>query len=176
MAHPVLVAAPGMTVGEVVAASTATFKVPRDDEERGIIQPSDPCRVDIRHPDLGVSLPPGLYNVVDAHKGRVYRVMSTPQLDYLALAETIALIQLVSDAIAQTQWQPIETPDFNALPRGLTQRRAALVGHWTDDKSWVAELRVKQDLLAGSDEARAVGFAEGGFLTSLTVWDDKLWP
>lgn len=164
-----------MTSGEVAAASTAKFKLPGDDEERGIIQPTDPSRFELRHPELGVSLPQGLYNVVDANKGRIYRVMSTPQLDYLALRETIELIKLIADAIAATKWEPIQTPIMDALPAGLPQRRAALVGHWKAG-TWQAELRVKQDLLAGSEEARAVGFAEGGFLTSLTVWDDKLWP
>lgn len=173
---PMLIAAPGMTMDEVAAASTAVFKVPPADKLRGIVHPEQPCSVELRHPARGFTLPVGLYNVVDAHKGVVYRVTSTPHEDYLGLHATIELVKLVAETIsALPAWTPIETPDYGALPEGLPPRKAAILGRW-EAETWVAELRTKQDLMAGTDEARGMGLPDGAFITTLTIWDIKLWP
>ena len=94
---PVLVAAPGMTMGEIAAASTAKFELPRPDDERGRIQPEDPHIVDIRRPDHTIRTPPGDYTVGedpsvlrlqhDADAGRTWIAASgavAPQHRFLA--------------------------------------------------------------------------------------------
>jgi hypothetical protein len=172
----VLAAAPGMTMDEVAAASTAAFDVPSADKLRGIVHPKQPCAVELRHADRGFTLPVGLYNVVDAHKGTVYRVTSTPQEDYLGLNATIELVKLVAETIsALPAWKSIETPNHEALPRALPQRKAAILGRW-EVETWVAELRTKQDLMTGTEEARGMGLPDGAFMTTLTIWDTELWP
>lgn len=174
-AEPVLVAAPGMTMGEIAAASTAKFDMPRPDDEKGIIQPADAHRVEIKHPRSGIAVPAGLFTVVDVLKGMAYRVTATPQLDYLNLQDTIDLVRLIVDGFDRAGWEAIETPIFDALPIGLPQKTNVVLGEWKLD-SWGAELRAKQALEVGSDAARYAGFPEGGWLNTLVVWDEKLLP
>jgi hypothetical protein len=172
--HPLLTAAPGMSIRDIAHLSTARFKLPREDDDRGTAQPRGPCRVAIHHPQHGFEVPAGEFTIVDFVKGIATQVTATPQLDYSTVEQTVALLRLITDRITEAGWQPIETPIFEVLATELPKHQGRLhLGEWKLG-SWTAELRVHQHLEAGSESAKIVGMPDGGFLTTLVVWDKEL--
>ena len=169
-----LVAAPGMTIKEIVERSTARFEAPREDDERGRAQPEGPTRVLIYHPEHGFEVPAGRFTIVDTSKGIAWMVTATPQLDYLGAEETIALLRRIHDAISAANWEWEEVPNYDVLAQELPKHTGrVLLGRWRLG-SWEANLTVSQALEVSSEEARIAGMPGGGFLTTLTVYDEAL--
>jgi hypothetical protein len=173
-AFPVLAAAPGMTARDIERASTIDFKLPADDNERGVIQPPDPCRVQIVHPEHGFEVPPGRFTIVDCDRGRAWRITATPCLEYLGLDDTIELVRTIAEAVEKARWEWLQSPDYDVLPAELPKREGeSMLGEWKLG-DWVCELSVYQALEVGSDEARIANMPGGGWLTTVIVWDPTL--
>lgn len=172
--YPVLTAAPGMRIKEIVERSTVRFYgVPSDQDERGRLQAKDPTRVMIYHPEHGFEVPAGLFTIVDSYKGIAHTVTATPQLEYLGVDETIALVRRIDDMLNAAKWEWVERPNYDVLPAELPKRDLeVLLGRWTLG-SWTADLHVKPGL--GPEAAKIAGMERGGFLTTLIVYDEKLW-
>jgi hypothetical protein len=171
---PVLSAAPGLTSHEIARLSTVTFATPDDADERGILQPRDPCRVEIRHPEHGFEVPAGRFTVVDCYKGVATRITATPCLDYLGLDQTIEVVRTIAAAVEQAKWEWLQSPDYDVLAAELPKRKGEVIlGEWRLGK-WMCELRVYQALEVGSDEARLANMTAGGWLPTVIVWDQEL--
>lgn len=172
--YPVLTAAPGMMIKEIVKRSTVRFYgVPSDQDERGRLQPRDPTRVIIYHPEHGFEVPAGRFTIVDSYKGIAHTVTATPHLDYLGPDETIALVRRIADALNAARWEWVELPNYPVLPAELPKQDIVVrLGRWTLG-SWTADLHVRPGL--DPEAAKIAGMERGGFLTTLIVYDEKLW-
>jgi hypothetical protein len=169
-----LVAAPGMKSREIARLSTVSFDLPDDGDDRGLIQPSDPCAVRIDHAEHGFEVPPGRFTLVDVNRGTASRITATPQLDYTGLADTIEVVRVVATAVEAARWEWLQSPDYDVLPAELPKRKGEVIlGEWKLG-GWMCELRCYQALEVGSDEARIAGMADGGWLVTVIVWDREL--
>ena len=77
---PRLVAAPGMSLREVIASSTALLST-YVNEGRGLAQPDGPHRLVLRAPAGDLELPTGLFSLLQTSGPLVYRLRVTPHVD-----------------------------------------------------------------------------------------------
>jgi len=168
--YPVLEAAPGMTMAEAAAASTVPFRVPADTREPCVAQPHVPHRFRLRDPARGFDAPAGLFSVLEATRGVIFRLRATPHVGYIAQDQAIALFDKLADAIESKRWLRRLRRDAASLAARLAQAGEDKAGDWLGDE-WVCELWIRRAVEADSDAGRAMQLEADAYLTTLIVWD-----
>jgi hypothetical protein len=161
-----------MTLSEVASRSSLPCRPWTDGDGRGLVQPTDPHRVLLRDQVRGFELPAGLFTVLELDQKVVVRMLVTPQLGYLDGAGTLELLQSLAETLASRGWIRIQergrTYLVARLPRAVEER----VGLWRHG-SWVAELRVRRAIEAGTPQARMLDCKGNAYLVTFVLWDEK---
>ena len=169
---PTVTAAPGMTMNEVIAASTAAL----DSAEVGgrlIAQPEGPHRVRIRDPRRGFELPASLFSVLEVSGPIVVRILTSPHpkaLDWGAALDRVNGIGATLEAAGWTAHERLAPQD---LAKRLQIADEDRVGVWRN-LSWTSELRIRRAVRGGTRLAEVLEFPADTFLVTLTLWDERL--
>lgn len=170
---PVLVAAPGMTMAEAHAASSAAFRVPGDAEWPCLAQPHGPHRVALKDVQRGFVLPAGRFTVLEGCRGVVFRLRVTPQLGYLGLDDVTRLADEMVETIEKASWLPRLRAPRSQLMKNLREAGGDRAGSWLADE-WLAELWVRRPVEKDSGVARLLRLNEDSYLATCIVWDIRL--
>jgi hypothetical protein len=164
---PMVIAAPGMTLAEVAAASTAALELPPKNAERGFMQADGPHRLAIPHPKLGFELPAGLFTLVEARNDVVHTVRSSPHLDYVDRDEAVALARWLEKGLLSLGWERVHPDHDGALEPDLGEGETVAATALGD--GWRADLQLRRVHEAGSSSARFLQLEGEGWLVTLVV-------
>lgn len=167
---PVLEAAPGMTMIEAAAASTVPFRVPASSEEPCVAQPHVPHRFRLRDPARGFDAPAGLFSVLEATRGVIFRLRATPHVGYISRQEAIALFGGLASAIEEKRWIRRLQRKPGALAERLDEAGEDKAGEWLGDE-WVCEIWIRLAMKRDSDAGRLMQLEHDAYLTTLLIWD-----
>jgi hypothetical protein len=170
---PMLVAAPGMTMADVAAVSTVSFRVPADDESPCLAQPHEPHGFTLRDPARGFVAPAGRFSVLEAKRGVIYRLRATPHLEYVGQRGAIDLFGRLADTIEAKRWLRRLRREPGELSARLDEAGEDRAGEWLGDE-WVCEVWLRLAVKADSDAGRVMQLEEDAYLTTLLVWDIRL--
>lgn len=170
-ALPWLVAAPGMRLDAVTAASTVALDR-TDFDGLTLLQPAWPHCVRVLDAQRGFDLPLGLFTVVEARDGRVTRVRATPVEEALAWPDALARADAVHAALAAARWIAAERVAPADLARALERADEALASRWRS-APWVASVSLVRAARAGTDVAAALAHDGDAWLVTVTVADGR---
>lgn len=169
--YPRLVAAPAMTVDEIIAASEMQIHPPRT-REGGIayLQPNEAHRFTLRTGKRDIVFPPSLFTAIELGRGRVARLRNTPQLDYLAPDAAAALASEVRRLLREADFIEAEVLEGDALRDSVAadgEARAARVR----TGEWLGEVRVERVFEAKTLAAEVMQRTEDACLVVCLLWD-----
>jgi hypothetical protein len=168
--YPVLEASPGMTMAETAAASTVLFRVPSENEEPCLAQPHVPHRFRLRDPARGFDAPAGLFSVLEATRGVIFRLRATPHVGYIAQREAIALFGALADRIESKRWLRRLRRELGDLAKRLDEAGEDKAGDWLGDE-WVCEIWIRLAVKKDSNPGRLMQLDDDAYLTTLLIWD-----
>ena len=169
---PKLVAAPGMSLREVVAASTAVLST-YENEGSGMAQPNGLHRLVLRAPGGDLALPAGLFSLLQTKGPLVYRLRATPHIDHLDHDGALAFADELIRRLLAAEWQGAGNIDAKVVDEALAQADRASAGPWRL-RTWEAAIEIRRIVDAGSELAAILALPGDGFLVTLLVWDEHL--
>ena len=169
---PCVVAAPGMSLREVIAASTAVLSTYENDG-RGMAQPNGPNRLVLRAPGGDLELPAGLFTLLQTSGPLVYRLRATPHIDHLDHGAALSFAAELIRSLLIAEWKGPEAIDAKAVDEALADGDRVSAGPWRL-RTWKAEIEIRRIVVAGSELAAILALLGDGFLVTLVVWDEHL--
>lgn len=169
---PKLVAAPGMSLREVIAVSTAVLSTYENDGS-GLAQPNGPHRLVLRTPTGDLELPAGLFSLLQTKGPLVYRLRATPHIDHLDHDGALAFADDLIRTLLAAGWKGAGSIDVKRVDEALAGSDRVSAGPWRL-KTWDAEIEIRRIVDAGSDLAAILALPGDGFLVTLLVWDEHL--
>ena len=178
-----MAAAPGMTFGEVVAASTVDLDPPSDHPNGWwLAQPAGKHQTRLAHPTLGFELPPSLFSLLEASEQRVRRVRSTPQLGYVTLSGACKLVDALHETFVAAGWEArvrYGPERLEWMARRENQIRAGLWKPMPDIRekvepsaSWRIDVELRKTIEAGTAEAAKLKLEADAYLVTVVVVDE----
>lgn len=169
---PWLVAAPGMALDAVTAASTVALDR-LDLDERAILPAAWAHRVRVPDAQRGFELPLGLFTVVEASEGNVVRVRATPTLEALSWEGALALAASVGEALEAARWIHTDKPRPAELAQRFDGADEGVVARWRNSP-WEVDVTLWRAARAGSGLADALQYAEDAWLVTVSVGDRRV--
>lgn len=169
---PKLVAAPGMSLREVIASSTATLST-HEKDGRGLAQPVGPHRLVLRAPGGDLELPAGLFSLLQTSGPLVYRLRATPHIDHLDHDGALAFADEVIRSLLAAGWKGAGNIDAKAVDDALVDGDCVSAGPW-HLRTWTAEIELRRIVRGGTELAEILELHGDGFLVTLLVWDEHL--
>ena len=170
---PKLVAAPGMTLREVVAASTAALST-YEKEGTGLAQPAaGPHRLVLRASGRDLELPAGLFSLLQTSGPLVYRLRVTPHIDHLEHDGALAFADELIQTLLGAEWKGAGHVDAKAFADALVDGDRFSAGPWRL-RTWAAELEIRRIVRGGTELAEILELPGDGFLVTLMIWDEHL--
>ncbi len=179
---PVLVAAPGMPFDAVVATSTTQLDVPDDVRGTWMVQPEGPHKFKLHHAKLGFEIGPGLFSLVEADKGEVIRVRTTPHDDYLYLPAAFELVEALNQTLLASGWEARMKPNPDRIAWQLGKGPEIRAGMWRPlpdiravvdpSAGWRADVIMRRTVDAGSGEASFLKLEDDAYLVTLLIEDE----
>lgn len=169
---PRLVAAPGMTLREVIAASTAALSTYEKDG-RGLAQPDGPHRLVLRAPGGDLELPAGLFSLLQTSGPLVYRLRVSPHIDHLDHDGAVAFADELIQMLLAAGWKGAGNIDAKAVDDALVDVDRVGAGPW-HLRTWTAEIELRCIVRGGTELAEILELPGDGFLVTLVVWDEHL--
>lgn len=169
---PWLVAAPGMGLDAVTAASTVALDRV-DFDARAILQAAWAHRVRVPDAQRGFELPLGLFTVVEASEGKVVRVRATPSVEALSWEGALALTASIGEALEAARWIHTDAPRPAELARRFEVADEGVAARWRNSP-WELDVTLRRVAKAGSGLADALQYAEDAWLVTVTVGDRRV--
>ncbi len=170
---PVLEASPGMMLAAVRAASTVDLELPPVDHASAYVQPHEPHVFRLRDAKRGFETALGLFSVLEADGGVVFRLRTTPSLDYLSEEDGLALASGISDTLEQRGWAARNRVPQDRSKRHLADAKEDRVSAYLADE-WMAEVWIRRVVERSSAESEFLALPHDGHLVTLVVWDVRL--
>ena len=169
---PKLVAAPGMSLREVIASSTAVLST-YENEGSGMAQPNGPHCLVLRAPGGDLELPAGLFSLLQTSGPLVYRLRVTPHIDHLDHDGALAFADELIRSLLKAGWKGANNVDAKAVDDTLAESDRVSAGPWRS-RTWQAQIEIRRSVDAGSELAAILALPRDGFLVTLLVWDEHL--
>jgi hypothetical protein len=172
-----LLTAPGMSIRSMRQGSNVDARWPSSMASHGYVQPQGAHTVALTVADEVLSLPEGLFTIVETRHGVVARIHCTPQLDHLPFEEAFALCceieqRLVERGFVGDSIDKAEAEQRLSCSRGETRVSRLAAPHGSG--SWQAELRLRRLVDSGGVLAKNLGLDHDGFIVTLVLWDPPL--
>jgi hypothetical protein len=162
-----VVAAPGMTIAEVVRRSSARLSVPLVTEGVRVAQALQVHRFVVPHAERPVSFAPGLLGLLQMRDGVVESVRIGPHTEYLQGAGCMVVLDACAAALDGAGWQRDRYSGEEAYTRA-SQVTTALAGEWCTEQVH-ARLTLRRLHTPNSAAGRLFGLTQDVFLASLQL-------
>lgn len=170
--YPVLVAAPGMRLEDCAARSTAVFRVPPENARPCLGQPHGPHALHLLDDAHGFELPAGLFSLLEAEGGVVFRIRASPHVGYVDQEGAFALGAEIARLLTAKGWTIHEERAAGALRTQLAKVPEAIACTF-GARNWRAEIRLRRAVAAQSAEGRLLQLARDGYLVTLLVEEER---
>lgn len=170
---PRLIAYPTMTVEALFASAEAPLHRPPSGET-AYLQPEGPHTWVLRAGDRDVAFPPGRFTSIETFEGRIVRILSDPQMEYLDPKQCVSRAADVRKQLADAGFLEADVFPEDALEsevRTLGGVRACRFRGPGQAGEWMGEVRVERMIEAGSDLAKILRMEEDACLVKITIWD-----
>jgi hypothetical protein len=169
---PRLVAAPGMTLREVIASSTAALST-YENEGRGLAQPDGPHHLVLHALGGDLELPAGLFSLLQTSGPLVYRLRVTPHIDHLDHDGALAFADVLIQSLLAAGWKGAASIDAKVVDEVLAIADRISAGPW-QLRTWTAEIEIRRIVRGGTELAEVLELPGDGFLATLLIWDEHL--